>query len=204
MWFKNEACESKDKYDKFIESLDYWEHLHLSMALYCLNHPDVSNDEAYAECLVDGEPSLAYRLKAACHIENNSRDKANTNNKLENRWFKERPESVMPTGNYASRQVSPMKVPPAKPVPKPLESTAVKHVLPTRKFATRKYVDKLIAEIDDAIDKNIGTAGPIEVDVTNYNEAVVNEVIESLKNSGWEVHGIYGGGFDRMAAITLS
>lgn len=82
MWFKNEARESKDKYDKFVESLDYWEHLHLSMALYRLNHPDASNDEAYAECLVDGEPSLAYRLKAACHIENNSRDKANTDNKL--------------------------------------------------------------------------------------------------------------------------
>lgn len=76
MWFKNEACESKDKYDKFVESLDYWEHLHLSMVLYCLNHPDASNDEAYAECLVGGGPSLAYRLKAACHIENNSRDKA--------------------------------------------------------------------------------------------------------------------------------
>lgn len=82
MWFKNEAYESKDKYEKFVESLDYWEHLHLSMALYCLNHPDASNDEAYAECLVDGEPSLAYRLKAACHIESNSRDKANTDNKL--------------------------------------------------------------------------------------------------------------------------
>lgn len=82
MWFKNEAYESKDKYEKFVESLDYWEHLHLSMALYCLNHPDASNDEAYAECLEDGEPSLAYRLNAACHIENNSRDKANTDKKL--------------------------------------------------------------------------------------------------------------------------
>ena len=82
MWFKNEARESKDKYDKFVEILDYWEHLHLPMALYCLNCPDASNDEAYAECLVDGGPSLAYRLKAACHIENNSRDKANTDHKL--------------------------------------------------------------------------------------------------------------------------
>lgn len=82
MWFKNEACESKDKYEKFVESLDYWEHLHLSMALYCLNHPDASNNEAYAECLEDGEPSLAYRLNAACHLENNIRDKANTDNKL--------------------------------------------------------------------------------------------------------------------------
>jgi hypothetical protein len=97
-----------------------------------------------------------------------------------------------------------MKVPLAKPVPKPLESTAVKHVLPTRKFATRKYVDKLIAEIDDAIDKNIGTAGPIEVDVTNYNEAVVNEVIESLKDAGWNVDGIYGSESSHVAAITLS
>jgi hypothetical protein len=85
-----------------------------------------------------------------------------------------------------------------------LESTAVKHVLPTREYATRKYADKLISEIDDAIHKNIGTADPIVVGVTNYNKTVVNEVIESLKNSGWEVHGIYGGGLDGMAAITLS
>lgn len=119
-------------------------------------------------------------------------------------WFKERPESVMPTRNYVGRQISPQKRSPSKPVPKPIETTAVKQALPTRKSATRKYVDKLIAEIDDAIDKNIGTANPIVVGVTNYNGAVVNEVIESLKNSGWEVHGIYGGGFDRMAAITLS
>lgn len=104
MWFKNEAYESKDKYDKFVESLDYWEHLHLSMALYCLNHPDASNDEAYAECLVDGEPSLAYRLKAACHIENNSRDKANTDNKL-----KDMPLSVDIDTNTAQRTLQAIK-----------------------------------------------------------------------------------------------
>lgn len=118
-------------------------------------------------------------------------------------WFKERPESMMPTRKGACMQFSPTKAPPSKPAPKPSETTAVKHVLPTREYATRKYADELIAEIDDAIDKNIGTAGPIEVDVTNYNEAVVNEAIKSLKNAGWEVRGIYGV-FDRMVAITLS
>ena len=105
MWFKNEAYERKDKYDKFVESLDYWEHLHLSMALYCLNHPDASNDEAYAECLVDGGPSLAYRLKAACHIENNSRDKANTDNKL-----KDMSSSTDIDTNTAQRTLQAIKV----------------------------------------------------------------------------------------------
>lgn len=82
MWFKNEADESKNKYDKFVESLDYWEHLHLSMALYCLAHPGVSNDEARIECLEDdGKPGLAYRLEAACHIDNNSIEKGNADNK---------------------------------------------------------------------------------------------------------------------------
>lgn len=119
-------------------------------------------------------------------------------------WFKERPESMMPTRNHVSRQISPQKRPPSKPVPKPLESAATKQVLPTRKFATRKYADKLIAEIDDAIDKSIGTADPIEVSLINYNEAVVNEVIKSLKGAGWDISGVYGCGSDRIATITLS
>jgi SMC interacting uncharacterized protein involved in chromosome segregation len=124
--------------------------------------------------------------------------------RIENMWFKERPESVIPTRNDVRRQISPKKLPHAKAVPKPLETTAVKHVLPTRKSATRKYADKLIAEVNEAIDKNIGTTDPIEVSLINYNEAVANEVIESLRDAGWDISGVYGGGFDRITIITLS
>lgn len=76
--------------------------------------------------------------------------------------------------------------------------------LPTRATATKKYKDKLIGKINAAIEKNIGTADPIDVGVINYNVAVVNEVIESLKDYGWDVRSIYGGGQDRVAIITLS
>lgn len=88
--------------------------------------------------------------------------------------------------------------PPAPVLPK------MEGCLPTRATATKKYKDKLIGEINAAIEKNIGTVDPIDVGVTNYNVAVVNEVIESLKNAGWNVGCIYGSEQDRAAIITLS
>nr|DAL86122.1 MAG TPA: hypothetical protein [Caudoviricetes sp.] len=91
--------------------------------------------------------------------------------------------------------------PPMRP-PAPIPKTGGS--LPTRATATKKYKDKLIGEINAAIEKNIGTANPIDVGVTNYNVAVVNEAIESLEDAGWDVGSIYGGGQDRVAIITLS
>ena len=98
-----------------------------------------------------------------------------------------------------SRQLSHRQLPPPAPVLPKMEGS-----LPTRANATKKYKDKLIGEINAAIEKNIGTVDPIDVSVINYNAAVVNEVIESLKDSGWDVGSIYGGGQDRVAIITLS
>lgn len=100
------------------------------------------------------------------------------------------------TGQSKRIPTPPMR-PPA-PIPK------MGGYLPTRATATKKCKDKLIGEINAAIEKNIGTADPIDVGVINYNAAVVNEVIESLKDSGWDVGSIYGGGQDRVAIITLS
>ncbi|QFR64556.1 hypothetical protein LH991_11710 [Schleiferilactobacillus harbinensis] len=95
--------------------------------------------------------------------------------------------------------VSNRQLPPPAPVPSKTEG-----YLPTRATATKKYKDKLIGKINAAIEKNIGTADPIYVSVINYNVAVVNEVIESLRNAGWDVGCIYGSEQDRAAAITLS
>lgn len=88
--------------------------------------------------------------------------------------------------------------PPAPVLPK------MEGYLLTRATATKKYKDKLIEEINAAIEKNIGTVDPIDVAVINYNVAVVNEVIESLKDAGWDVGCIYGSEQDRAAIITLS
>lgn len=93
---------------------------------------------------------------------------------------------------------------PTPPMRPPAPKLPQAGYLPTRATATKKYKDKLIGEINAAIEKNIGTADPINVGVINYNVAVVNEVIESLKDSGWDVGSIYGGGQDRVAIITLS
>ncbi|MDP0529109.1 hypothetical protein [Lacticaseibacillus paracasei] len=98
----------------------------------------------------------------------------------------------------------PAKQMPTPPMRPPAPTPKMEGHLPTRATATKKYKDKLIGEINAAIEKNIGTANPIDVGVTNYNVAVVNEVIESLKDSGWDVGSIYGGGQDRVAIITLS
>lgn len=101
------------------------------------------------------------------------------------------------TGQSKRIPTPPMR-PPA-PVPPKMEG-----YLPTRATATKKYKDKLIGEINAAIEKNIGTVDPIDVSVINYNVAVVNEVIESLRNAGWDVGCIYGSEQDRAAIITLS
>lgn len=98
-----------------------------------------------------------------------------------------------------SRQLSHRQLPPPAPVLPKMEE-----YLPTRATATKKYKDKLIGEINAAIEKNIGTVDPIDVSVINYNVAVVNEVIESLRNAGWDVGCIYGSEQDRAAIITLS
>ena len=100
------------------------------------------------------------------------------------------------TGQSKRIPTPPMR-PPA-PIPK------MGGYLPTRATATKKYKDKLIGEINAAIEKNIGTVDPINVGVINYNVAVVNEVIESLKDAGWDVGCIYGSEQDRAAIITLS
>lgn len=98
-----------------------------------------------------------------------------------------------------SKLVTNRQLPPPAPVPPKMEG-----YLPTRATATKKYKDKLIGKINAAIEKNIGTANPIDVGVINYNVAVVNEAIESLEDAGWDVGSVYGGGQDRVAIITLS
>lgn len=98
----------------------------------------------------------------------------------------------------------PAKQMPTSPMRPPAPKLPQAGCLPTRATATKKYKDKLIGEINAAIEKNIGTANPIDVGVTNYNVAVVNEAIESLEDAGWDVGSIYGGGQDRVAIITLS
>jgi hypothetical protein len=96
--------------------------------------------------------------------------------------------------------------PPLPPVPaRPIKPTNGDHpVLLSRADAVKEYKDKLVGEINAAIEKDIGTVDPIDVGVTNYSVAVVNEVIESLKNAGWNVGCIYGSEQDRAAIITLS
>lgn len=97
------------------------------------------------------------------------------------------------------------QLPPPIPTPRPVRPTHSEHpVLLSRTDAIKEYKDKLVREINAAIEKDIGTADPIDVGVTNYNVAVVNEVIESLKNAGWNVGCIYGSEQDRVAIITLS
>lgn len=104
-----------------------------------------------------------------------------------------------------SKQISTPPLPPPKPTPRPIKPTHGEHpALMSRTDAVKEYKDKLIGEINAAIEKNIGTVDPIDVGVINYNVAVVNEVIESLKDAGWDVGCIYGGGQGRVAVITLS
>ncbi|MCD0433099.1 hypothetical protein LN344_06970 [Lacticaseibacillus paracasei subsp. paracasei] len=90
------------------------------------------------------------------------------------------------------------------PAPRPIKPTYGEHpILPSRAKAVEDYKDNLIADVDDAINQGIGTDNPIRIDVEKYNPAVVNEVIDSLKNAGWEVDSIYSPlGFSKL--ITLS
>lgn len=96
--------------------------------------------------------------------------------------------------------------PPLPPVsaPRPIKPTHGEHpALMSRADAVKDYKDNLIADVNEAINQGIGTDNPIRIDVEKYNPAVINEVIDSLKNAGWKVDSIYSPfGFSKL--ITLS
>lgn len=104
-------------------------------------------------------------------------------------------------------QIKQIPTPPMRqpaPTPRPIKPTHGEHpTLMSRADAVKDYKDNLIADVNDAINQGIGTDNPIRIDVEKYNPAVINEVIDSLKNAGWEVDSIYSPfGFSKL--ITLS
>lgn len=98
-----------------------------------------------------------------------------------------------------SRQLSHRQLPPPAPV---LPKTGGS--LPTRATATKKYKEKLIAEVNEAINQGINTTSPISVGVSKYNPAVVNEVISLLNKSGWDVTSLNIDGNGSYSTIILS
>ncbi|WP_434716509.1 hypothetical protein [Lacticaseibacillus paracasei] len=84
-----------------------------------------------------------------------------------------------------SRQLSHRQLPPPAPV---LPKTGGS--LPTRATATKKHKEKLIADVNEAINQGINTTSQISIGVSKYNPAVVNEVMRLLTKSGWDVTGI--------------
>lgn len=98
-----------------------------------------------------------------------------------------------------SRQLSHRQLPPPAPVLPKMEG-----YLPTRANATKKYKDSLIAEVNEAINQGINTATPISVGVSNYNPAVVNEVISLLTKSGWDITSLNIDGNGSYSTIILS
>lgn len=83
-------------------------------------------------------------------------------------------------------------VPPAPPA----------DVIPTRAFTTKDQVIKLKTAVHSDIVNGIDDPDTITVDVTAYNQAVVHEVEDDLKRSGWDVTRCYGN--DRIATLVLS
>lgn len=107
------------------------------------------------------------------------------------------------TGQSKRIPTPPMR-PPA-PIPRPIKQTYGEHpVLPLRSDAVKEYKDSLITDVNDAINQEINTASPISIGVAKYNPAVVNEVINLLTKSGWDVTGINIDGIGSYSEIILS
>lgn len=106
------------------------------------------------------------------------------------------------TGRSKRIPTNQMRLP--MPTPRPIRPTYGEHpIIPLRAKAVEDYKDNLIDDVNDTINQEIGTDNPIRIDVEKYNPAVVNEVIDSLKNAGWEVDSIYDP-FGFSESITLS